>query len=64
MVLLAANPERVQTENGELYTECVEGPVNAINGVYRQRPGSAWANPAPRPRLSSSNPNPVSTPVN
>jgi len=27
--------ERVQTENGELYTECVEGPVNAINGVYR-----------------------------
>ncbi len=27
--------ERVQTEKGELYTECVEGPVNALEGVYR-----------------------------
>ncbi len=27
--------ERVQTAEGELYTECVEGPVNAIEGVYR-----------------------------
>ena len=27
--------ERVRTQNGELYTECVEGPVNAIDGVYR-----------------------------
>lgn len=27
--------ERVQTANGELYTECVEGPVNAVDGVYR-----------------------------
>ncbi|WP_338063095.1 fatty acid CoA ligase family protein [Wenzhouxiangella limi] len=27
--------ERVQTAEGELYTECVEGPVNAVAGVYR-----------------------------
>ncbi|OAB61036.1 hypothetical protein AY599_24535 [Leptolyngbya valderiana BDU 20041] len=27
--------ERVRTADGELYTECVEGPVNAIPGVYR-----------------------------
>ncbi|MEN1727384.1 MAG: fatty acid CoA ligase family protein [Pseudomonadota bacterium] len=27
--------ERVQTPDGELYTECVEGPVNAVPGVYR-----------------------------
>lgn len=27
--------ERVRTANGELYTECVEGPVNAVDGVYR-----------------------------
>jgi olefin beta-lactone synthetase len=27
--------ERVRTPDGELYTECVEGPVNAIDGVYR-----------------------------
>ncbi len=27
--------ERVRTKGGELYTECVEGPVNALEGVYR-----------------------------
>ncbi len=27
--------ERVRTAEGELYTECVEGPVNAVDGVYR-----------------------------
>ncbi len=27
--------ERVRTASGELYTECVEGPVNALDGVYR-----------------------------
>jgi len=27
--------ERVQTADGTLYTECVEGPVNAVEGVYR-----------------------------
>jgi len=27
--------ERVRTAKAELYTECVEGPVNAIPGVYR-----------------------------
>jgi len=27
--------ERVETADGDLYTECVEGPVNAISGVYR-----------------------------
>lgn len=27
--------ERVRTSRGELYTECVEGPVNALEGVYR-----------------------------
>ena len=27
--------ERVRTAGGELYTECVEGPVNAVPGVYR-----------------------------
>jgi len=27
--------ERVRTSRVELYTECVEGPVNAIAGVYR-----------------------------
>jgi len=27
--------ERVQTESGTLYTECVEGIVNAVRGVYR-----------------------------
>ena len=27
--------ERVITTQGELYTECIEGPVNAIEGVYR-----------------------------
>ena len=27
--------ERVRTASGELYTECVEGPVNALEGVYR-----------------------------
>ena len=27
--------ERVRTETAELYTECVEGPINAIEGVYR-----------------------------
>jgi acyl-CoA synthetase (AMP-forming)/AMP-acid ligase II len=27
--------ERVLTREAELYTECVEGPVNAIPGVYR-----------------------------
>ncbi|MGY6554385.1 MAG: fatty acid CoA ligase family protein [Wenzhouxiangella sp.] len=27
--------ERVRMAAGELYTECVEGPVNAIPGVYR-----------------------------
>lgn len=27
--------ERVPTEHGERYTECVEGPVNAVPGVYR-----------------------------
>ena len=27
--------ERVRTIHGELYTECVEGPVNAVPGVYR-----------------------------
>jgi acyl-CoA synthetase (AMP-forming)/AMP-acid ligase II len=27
--------ERVRTKSGELYTECVEGPVNALEGVYR-----------------------------
>jgi acyl-CoA synthetase (AMP-forming)/AMP-acid ligase II len=27
--------ERVRTQSGELYTECVEGPVNALDGVYR-----------------------------
>ncbi|MFP4208045.1 MAG: fatty acid CoA ligase family protein [Wenzhouxiangella sp.] len=27
--------ERVRTSSGELYTECVEGPVNALDGVYR-----------------------------
>ncbi|MGY6587792.1 MAG: fatty acid CoA ligase family protein [Wenzhouxiangella sp.] len=27
--------ERVRTANGELYTECLEGPINAIEGVYR-----------------------------
>ncbi|AKS42777.1 fatty acid CoA ligase family protein [Wenzhouxiangella marina] len=27
--------ERVRTAEDELYTECVEGPVNAIDGVYR-----------------------------
>ena len=27
--------ERVRTATGELYTECVEGPVNAVEGVYR-----------------------------
>lgn len=27
--------ERVATAAGELYTECIEGPVNAIEGVYR-----------------------------
>lgn len=27
--------ERVETVDGPLYTECVEGPVNAIEGVYR-----------------------------
>ncbi|MEE4639364.1 MAG: fatty acid CoA ligase family protein [Wenzhouxiangella sp.] len=27
--------ERVRTPGGELYTECVEGPVNAVDGVYR-----------------------------
>ncbi len=44
--------ERVRTPDRELYTECIEGPVNAIPGVYRsalvglgtpgqQRPGLA-----------------------
>ncbi len=27
--------ERVQTAGGDLFTECVEGPVNAVEGVYR-----------------------------
>ena len=27
--------ERVPTAHGDLYTECVEGPVNAVPGVYR-----------------------------
>ncbi|MGY6629550.1 MAG: fatty acid CoA ligase family protein [Wenzhouxiangella sp.] len=27
--------ERVRTKDGELYTECLEGPINAIEGVYR-----------------------------
>ena len=27
--------ERVRTASGELYTECIEGPVNAVPGVYR-----------------------------
>ncbi|MEE4297278.1 MAG: fatty acid CoA ligase family protein [Wenzhouxiangella sp.] len=27
--------ERVRTRSGDLYTECVEGPVNALEGVYR-----------------------------
>jgi len=27
--------ERVRTPDGGLYTECIEGPVNAIEGVYR-----------------------------
>jgi acyl-CoA synthetase (AMP-forming)/AMP-acid ligase II len=27
--------ERVRTKDTELYTECIEGPVNAIPGVYR-----------------------------
>jgi len=27
--------ERVQRPSGALYTECVEGPVNAVPGVYR-----------------------------
>ncbi len=27
--------ERVRSAGAELYTECVEGPVNAIEGVYR-----------------------------
>lgn len=27
--------ERVRTAEGDLYTECVEGPVNAVPGVYR-----------------------------
>ncbi len=27
--------ERVQTGQGTLFTECVEGPVNALKGVYR-----------------------------
>ncbi len=27
--------ERVRTTEGELYTECIEGPVNAVPGVYR-----------------------------
>ena len=27
--------ERVRTARGELYTECIEGPVNAVEGVYR-----------------------------
>jgi olefin beta-lactone synthetase len=27
--------ERVQTAAGTLYTECVEGPVNAVDGVFR-----------------------------
>lgn len=27
--------ERVRTARGDLYTECLEGPVNAIEGVYR-----------------------------
>jgi olefin beta-lactone synthetase len=27
--------ERVRTAEGELYTECLEGPINAIEGVYR-----------------------------
>jgi acyl-CoA synthetase (AMP-forming)/AMP-acid ligase II len=27
--------ERVRTPSVELYTECVEGPVNALPGVYR-----------------------------
>ena len=41
--------ERVRTAAGELYTECIEGPVNAIAGVYRSalvglgRPGEQQA---------------------
>jgi olefin beta-lactone synthetase len=27
--------ERVRTAAGELYTECLEGPINAIEGIYR-----------------------------
>ena len=27
--------ERVRTADGDLYTECLEGPINAIDGVYR-----------------------------